>query len=69
MSTHSIRLLVVLALLCTLLPLTATRADAPSTAPISRLELLLTAHDVRYAIELPRAKASGCSHTEAERGR
>ena len=69
MSTRSVRLLVVLALLCSLLPLTAIRADAPSTAPPSRLETLLIAHDVRYAIQLPRAKASDCLHTEAERGR
>ena len=69
MSTRSVRLLVVLGLLCSLLPLTAIRADAPATAPTSRLESLLTAHDVRYAIQSPRAKSSDCLHTEAERGR
>ena len=67
MSTRSIRLL--LALLCSLLPLTAIQADAPATAPPSRLESLVIAHDVRYAIQSPRAKASDCLHTEAERGR
>ena len=69
MSTRSIRLVVVLALLCSLLPQTALRADVPSTAPQRRLETLLIAHDVRYAIQLPRANASDCLHTEAERGR
>jgi hypothetical protein len=54
---------------CTLLPLTAIRADAPAPAPTSRLESLLTAHDVRYAIQAPRANSSDCRHTEAERGR
>ena len=57
-----------LGLVCSL-PLTAIRADAPATAPMSRLESLLTAHDVRYAIQAPRASSTGCVHTEAERGR
>jgi hypothetical protein len=57
-------------LFCSLLPLTAIRADAPTApAPMSRLESLLTAHDVRYAIQSPRASSSDCLHTEAERGR
>jgi hypothetical protein len=56
-------------LLCSLLPLTSIPADAPVTAPESRLESLLTAHDVRYAIQSPRASTSDCLHTEAERGR
>jgi len=57
-------------LLCSLMPLTAIRADAPApAAPASRLVALLTAHDVRYAIQSPRARASDCLHTEAERGR
>jgi hypothetical protein len=57
-------------LLCSLLPLTVIRADAPpAPAPTSRLESLLTAHDVRYAIQSPRARSSDCLHTEAERGR
>ena len=69
MSTRSVRLLG-MGLLCSLLPLTAIRADAPApAAPASRLEALLTAHDVRYAIQSPRARASDCLHTEAERGR
>ena len=69
MSTRSVRLLRVLGFVCTLLPLTAIRADAPATRPTSRLESLLTAHDVRYAIQAPRARSSDCLHTEAERGR
>ena len=61
--------LAALGLVCSL-PLTAIRADAPSpAAPTSRLESLLTAHDVRYAIHAPRARSSDCLHTEAERGR
>ena len=68
MSTRSVRLLG-MGLLCSLLPLTAIRADAPATPPTSRLETLLTAHDVRYAIQAPRARSSDCLHTEAERGR
>jgi hypothetical protein len=59
-----------LGLVCSL-PLTAIRADAPAPAPAptSRLESLLTAHDVRYAIQVPRASSSDCLHSEAERGR
>jgi len=51
-----------------LLPLISFSADAPATTP-SRLESLLTAHDVRYAIQAPRASSTDCVHTEAERGR
>lgn len=69
MSTRSVRLLG-MGLFCSLLPLTSIPADAPpATAPESRLESLLTAHDVRYAIQSPRARSSDCLHTEAERGR
>jgi hypothetical protein len=57
-----------LGLVCSL-PLNATRADAPPPARTSRLESLLAAHDVRYAIEMPRASSSDCLHSEAERGR
>jgi hypothetical protein len=60
--------LAALGLLCSL-PLSAIRADAPATAATERLESLLTAHDVRYAIQAPRPKSSDCLHTEAERGR
>jgi hypothetical protein len=73
MSTRSARLsvrgLAALGFVCALLPLSAIRADAPATAPTSRLDSLLTAHDVRYAIQAPRASSSDCLHTEAERGR
>lgn len=73
MSTRSARLsvggLAALALFCALLPLTAIRAETPATTPASRLESLLTAHDVRYAIQAPRASSRDCLHTEAERGR
>jgi hypothetical protein len=51
-----------------LLPLSSLSADAPAATP-SRLESLLAAHDVRYAIQTPRASSSDCQHTEAERGR
>jgi len=60
--------LAALGLVCSLLLLDA-RADSPPPATPSRLESLLTAHDVRYAIQSPRARASDCLHTEAERGR
>jgi hypothetical protein len=60
--------LAALGLVCSL-PLTAIRADAPATAATERLESLLAAHDVRYAIQASRAKSSDCLHTEAERGR
>jgi hypothetical protein len=60
--------LAALGLVCSLLLIEA-RADAPAPAPQSRLESLLTAHDVRYAIQSPRARSSDCLHTEAERGR
>ena len=69
MSTRPIRLLG-MGLLCSLLPLTSIEADAPVAAdPATRLESLLTAHDVRYAIHAPRARSSDCLKTEAERGR
>jgi hypothetical protein len=60
--------LAALGLVCSLLLIEA-RADAPAPVPQSRLESLLTAHDVRYAIQSPRARSSDCLHTEAERGR
>jgi hypothetical protein len=67
-----------MALLCSLLPLTCVLADAPAADPATRLELLLTAHDVRNvirahdvraALDTPRASSSDCLKTEAERGR
>jgi hypothetical protein len=60
--------LAALGLVCSLLLIEA-RADSPPPAAQSRLESLLTAHDVRYAIRAPRARSSDCLHTEAERGR
>ena len=69
MSTRSTRLLV-MALICTLLPLASMSADAPVGAvPPSRLESLLAAHDVRNAIHAPRAshdiaKGRGGDHSE-----
>ena len=61
--------LAALGLVCSLL-LTDAQADSrPATAPQSRLESLLNAHDVRQAIHSPRAKSSDCLHIEAERGR
>jgi hypothetical protein len=51
-----------------LLPLPSFPADAPATTP-TRLEFLLAAHDVRYAIQAPRASSTECVHSEAERGR
>jgi hypothetical protein len=60
--------LAALGLVCSLLLIDA-RADSPPPAPPFRLESLLTAHDVRYAIQAPRARSSDCLHTEAERGR
>ena len=69
MSARSTRLSGVGFLLCILLPLTSIPAEAPLAAPASRLEDLLTAHDVRYAIHARRASSSDCLHTEAERGR
>lgn len=51
-----------------LLPLTSFPADAPATTR-NRLESLLAAHDVRYAIQAPRARSTECVHTEAERDR
>ena len=69
MSTRLIRLLG-MGLLCSLLPLTSIQADAPAAAAAAtRLESLLTAHDVRYAIHAPRASSSDCLQTEAERVR
>ena len=71
MSTRSIRLLGMglMGLICSLLPLTAIQADAPAANPATRLESLLTAHDVRNAIHAPRASSSDCLKTDAERGR
>jgi hypothetical protein len=57
-----------LGLVCSL-PLTAIRAETPAATQLSRLESLLAAHDVRYAIRTPRASSSDCLHSEAERGR
>ncbi len=69
MSTRPVRL-IGMGVLCSLLPLTSIQADAPATADFAtRLESLLTAHDVRYAIYGPRASSSDCLKTEAERGR
>jgi hypothetical protein len=69
MSTLPVRLLG-MGLLCSLLPATFIQADAPAAADVAtRLESLLTAHDVRYAIYAPRASSSDCLKTEAERGR
>ena len=68
MSKRSARLSV-LGLGCMLLPLTSIPADAPVADAATRLESLLTAHDVRYAVHLPRASSSDCLQTEAERGR
>jgi hypothetical protein len=68
MNTRSVRLLG-MALLCSLLPLTCIPADAPVAAAATRLESLLAAHDVRYAIHSPRASSDDCLKTEAERGR
>jgi hypothetical protein len=69
MSTRPVRLLG-MGLLCSLLPLTSIQADAPAAADAAtRLESLLTAHDVRYAIHAPRVSSSDCLQTEAERGR
>ena len=70
MSKRSVRLLMMVALAsCSLLPLTLIRADAPAPAPAHRLESLLTAHDVRYALQAPRPSSRDCLHSEAERGR
>jgi hypothetical protein len=60
--------LAALGLVCSLLLIDA-RADSPLTAPQSRLESLLNAHDVRQAIYSSRARSSNRLHTEAERGR
>ena len=68
MSTRSIRLIGV-GLLCSLSPLTSMPADAPVAPAAARLESLLTAHDVRYALQARRASSSKCLHTEAERDR
>ena len=71
MSTRSARLSL-MGLICTLLPLASIPADAPAADQASRLEYLLTVHDVRYAIlatHAPRASSSDCLHSEAERGR
>jgi hypothetical protein len=69
MSTLPVRLLG-MGLLCSLLPLTSIQADAPAAADVTtRLESLLTAHDVRYAIHAPRVSSSDCLQTGAERGR
>ena len=68
MSTRSVRLLG-MALLCLLLPLTCIPADAPVADPATRLESLLTAHDVRNAIHARRVSSDDCLKTEAERGR
>ena len=72
MGTRSARLSVrgfaAAGLVCTLMPLTSMAADAPAAAP-TRLESLLTAHDVRNAIHAPRASSSNSVRTEAERSR
>ena len=64
----SVLQLAALGLVCSLL-LSDARADAPPPAPESRLESLLTADDVRHAIQSPRTSSIDCLHTEAERGR
>ena len=67
-SILSVLELAALGLVCSLLLIDA-RAESPPPAPQSRLESLLTAHNVRYAIQSPRANSSDCLHTEGERGR
>jgi hypothetical protein len=69
MSKRSVRLLMMVGIACSLLPLTSIRADAPAPTPANRLESLLTAHDVRYALQALRPSLSDCLHSEAERGR
>ena len=61
--------LAALGLVCSLLLIDARADSPPATTPTSRLESLLTAHDVRQAIHSPRARSSDCLHTEAERVR
>src|SRR4030095_9752315 len=61
--------LAALGLVCSLLLLAARADSPPAPTPTSRLESLLTAHDVRQAIHSPRARSRDCLHTEAERGR
>lgn len=72
MGTRSARLSVrgfaAAGLVCTLMPLTSMPAEAPAVTP-TRLESLLTAHDVRNAIHAPRGRSSDRVQTEAERGR
>ena len=60
--------LAALGLVCSLPP-TSIPADAPVADAATRLESLLIAHDVRYAIHALRPSSSDCLHTEAERGR
>jgi hypothetical protein len=78
MSVRSTVLATALGLVCSLVPLTSIPADAAVADAATRLESLLTAHDVRNvihahdvrdAIQAPRARSSDCLHTEAERGR
>jgi hypothetical protein len=45
----------------------APEADA-KTSQAERLELLLTAHDVRNAIKVSRGNSSECARAAAERG-
>ena len=61
--------LAALGLVCSLLLIDARADSPPATTATSRLESLLTAHDVRQAIYSRRARPSDCLHTEAERGR
>lgn len=52
----------------TVLPLLARSAEPPPSQA-EKLEWLLAAHDVRYAVHNPRPKSNDCSHSPVERGR
>jgi hypothetical protein len=70
LTPSSIRIATWLLIGLSVLPQLSSAGPEPEAPPsqAERLELLLTAHDVRNAIKVSRGKSSECLRTEAERG-
>jgi hypothetical protein len=70
LSTSSMRAATWLLIGLSVLPQLSSAGPEPEAKPTQaeRLESLLTAHDVRYAIKASRGNGSECLRTEAERG-
>jgi hypothetical protein len=70
LSQSTLRLATWLLIGLSVLPQLSSAGSEPEARPSQeeRLESLLTAHDVRYAIKASRGNSTECLRTEAERG-